>query len=1071
MKEKKPIGNFYQKVLFSLLMLIFVAGVLPAQTKPISGVVKDASGETIISASVKVKGTTVGTVTNVNGEFKLDVPAGAKTLVVSYIGMRTLEVEITTGKLSIILQEDATMLNEVVAIGYGTTRRKDITGSVSTVNSSVISSVPVSSVSEAISGKLAGVQVTATEGSPDAEIKIRVRGGGSITGDNKPLYIVDGFPVESINDIASSDIEDISVLKDASSTAIYGSRGANGVILVTTKKGKTGKISVNYNAFISAKKLAKKLDVLNVPDYVKWQYELAMLKDGNADSYESFFGSYNDVDLYNDVPSNDWQDIVFGRIGTTFNHNLTINGGSEVSKFSFNYSHITDKAIMQMSNFKRDNLSLKYGYEPVKNISLDFSTRYSSTQVNGGGANEQKEKSSADSRLRHAIIYTPIPLNGISSSSDDDTEIGSLFNPLKNIADNDRQQNRQNFNLNGSLAWTIFSGLKLKTEVGYDMYHTKDNRFYGLTTYYIKNNVPAANQGNPAAILLNSDKNSFRNTNTLNYDFKKLLNEDHSLNVMVGQEYIVTQSNDLTSTIVGYPDFFDSDNAFKLTTQGAALSIDNYFAPDNKLLSFFGRANYNYLDRYLFTATFRADGSSKFSEGNRWGYFPSAAVAWRMSSESFMEPTKKWLDDLKLRLSYGTAGNNDIPSGQMVQSYGSSVSSWINNYTSIWIPAKIMANSDLKWETTITRNIGLDFSLFNSKLNGSAEVYLNTTQDLLINFPVTGSGYDTQYRNMGETQNKGVELSLNWTAIDKKDFGLSFNGNIAFNKNKIISLGHMKDFGQSSGWASSEIGDDYWIAKGGSVGQMYGYVSDGRYEVSDFEKYDDATEKWILKSDVVDCSSVIGTIRPGSMKLKNLTEGDNVVNTTDRKVIGDANPIHTGGFSINARAYDFDLAANFNWSYGDNVYNANKVEYTSTSKYQYRNMISTMEDGSRWTNLKADGTISNDPAELAALNENSSLWSPYMSKYVFSDWAVEDGSFLRLSTLTIGYTLPATLTSKFKIDKLRFYVTGYNVFCLTNYSGFDPEVSTRRQTALTPNVDSSAYPKSRQIIVGLNLNF
>jgi hypothetical protein len=324
---------------------------------------------------------------------------------------------------------------------------------------------------------------------------------------------------------------------------------------------------------------------------------------------------------------------------------------------------------------------------------------------------------------------------------------------------------------------------------------------------------------------------------------------------------------------------------------------------------------------------------------------------------------------------------------------------------------------------------------------------------------------------MGETQNKGLEVTLNWKAIDKKNFSLNIGANIGFNKNKIVSLGLMDNFGQASGWASTEIGNDYWIATGQSVGAMYGYKSAGRYEVSDFEGYDASTNTWILKKGVPDATPVIGTIRPGSMKLMNLSGDDDIVDASDRTVIGNANPIHTGGFTLNGRVFNFDFNAIFNWSYGNDIYNANKIEYTSTSKYYARNMISTMADGKRWTNLLPDGTISNDPQQLEQMNANTTMWSPYMSRFVFSDWAVEDGSFLRLNALTLGYTLPSELTSKIKIKNLRIYATGYNVFCLTNYTGFDPEVSTRRNTPLTPGVDYSAYPKSRLLVFGLNLNF
>lgn len=1060
----------------STLFLSMLCLVTFAQGDQVSGVVKDATGEALIGANVLVKGTTNGTITDFDGKFSLSDVKSDDILVFSYIGCISQEIKVgNQKKFDVTLKDDSQALEEVVVIGYGTVKRKDLTGSVISVGADKLAAVPVASATEALTGKMAGVQITTTEGSPDAEMKIRVRGGGSITGDNTPLFIVDGFPVESISDIPASDIEDMTVLKDASSTAIYGSRGANGVILVTTKSGKEGKLSVSYNAYYSVKKIAKTLDVLSPYDYAKWQYELAgLIKENDMSSYTDYFGNYQDMDMYQNISGNDWQDQTFGRTGHAFNQSLNINGGSDKIKYAFGYSHMNDKAIMQGSSFKRDNFSLKLNSKPVKNVTLDFSVRYSDTDVKGGGANDVSSTYDSDKRLKYAVIYTPIPLENLNSesgSSDDD--LGNLYHPLTSISDNDRERERKNLNMAGSFAWEIFKNFRVKTELGYDDYREEDSRFWGLTTYYIKN-VPAKdNQGKPAMEIANTFRHKFRNTNTINYDFEKLLkNEDHHLTAMIGHEWIVTKSKKLTNTVHGFPESFTSQDAWKYSTQGTPYSIDNYLNPDDKLLSFFGRINYDYKSKYLLSATFRADGSSKFSDGNRWGYFPSAALAWRISSESFMEGTKSWLDDLKLRVSYGTAGNNNIPSGQMNLNYASSSTSWINGFNNYWAASKTMPNPDLKWETTITRNIGLDFTTLGGKLSGTLEAYLNTTKDLLIQFPVAGTGYDYQYRNMGKTQNSGFEASVNWIAVDKKNFGLSFSANIGFNKNKIKDLGIMDDFGAETYWASSEIGYDYWIAKGGAVGKMFGYRSAGRYEVSDFEGYDAASKKWILKDGVADASAVVGTLRPGMMKLANIDGSeDNKVTTADREIIGDANPVHTGGFSINARAYGFDLSANFNWSYGNDVYNANKVEFTQTGKYQYRNMVSDMADGKRWTNLNEDGTICNDPAKLAAMNANTTLWSPYTQRMIFSDWAVEDASFLRLNTLTLGYTLPNSLLSKVGIQNLRFYVTGYNLFCWTSYSGYDPEVSTVRKTNLTPGVDYSAYPKSRQFVVGLNLNF
>ena len=1058
------------------LLVALISLSVSAQNVTVKGTVKDKTGETVIGASVVEKGNTSnGTITDIDGNYTISVPANA-TIVFSYVGMTTQEASVK-GKtqIDIVMEDDAQALEEVVVIGYGAVKRKDLTGSVATVSSDVLAAVPVASATEALTGKMAGVQITTTEGSPDAEMKIRVRGGGSITGDNTPLFIVDGFPVESISDIPASDIEDITVLKDASSTAIYGSRGANGVILVTTKSGKEGKINVSYNAYYSWKKIAKTLDVLDPYDYAKWQYEQALLR-GNSyvEDYESYFGSYEDLDMYKNIPYNDWQDLTFGRTGNTFNHNLSITGGSEKIKYAFSYSHMNDKAIMEGSDYKRDNFNLKLNTKPVKNVTLDFSIRYSETNIGGGGANDVSSTYDSDKRLKYSVIYTPIPLENMDSSAgSSDDDLGNLYHPLTAISDNDRDQERKTLNMSGSFGWEIFKNFKFKTELGYDDYRNDDLRFYGLTTYYVKNVPSAENQNLPAIQIANTNRHKFRNTNTISYDFSDLFKGDsHHLNAMIGHEWIITKSSKLTNIVHGFPETFTAADAWKLTSMGPPFSIDNFYDPDDKLLSYFGRINYDYQSKYLLSATFRADGSSKFAAGNQWGYFPSAAVAWRVSSENFMEGTKEWLDDLKLRFSYGTAGNNNIPSGQMVQTYSNSATSWINGFSNYWAPSKTMANPDLKWETTITRNLGLDFTVLGGKLNGTIEAYLNTTTDLLIQFPVGGTGYDTQYRNMGKTENKGIEASINWTIVNKKDWGVSFNANIGFNKNTIKDLGMMNDFGAETYWASSEIGNDFWIAKGGSVGQMYGYRSDGRYEASDFVGYDAATDSWILKEGVVDASAVVGKIRPGSMKMKNIDGSeDNKVTTDDREIIGDANPLHTGGFGISAYAYGFDLSANFNWSFGNDVYNANKIEFTQTGKYQYRNMTSEMADGKRWTNLRADGTLSTDLEELAAMNANTTMWSPLTDRMIFSDWAVEDGSFLRLNTLTLGYTLPKSLLSKVKIQNLRFYVTGYNLFCLTSYTGYDPEVSTIRKTNLTPGVDYSAYPKSRQFVVGVNLNF
>lgn len=1076
-RKRKTKGFYLLKSSSLMLFILLVCSTnLNAQNFTVNGIVTaEDMGSPVPGASVLVKGTTNGTSTDFDGKYSLNVSGPDAILVFSYIGYATQEIKINGRKtINVVLIPSSESLNEVVVIGYGTSRKSDLTGSVVSIGGNDLKEQGISNVAETLTGRLAGVQVLSSEGSPDSEIQIRVRGAGSLTQDSAPLIIVDGFPVNSLSDISPTDIESLTVLKDASSTAIYGSRGANGVVIVTTKSGKEGKITVNFNTFYGVKQIANTIDVLSPQDYVKWQYEYALLDD-QPQTYEQYFGLYQDYDQYIGMQGNNWQKQIYGRTGEVNSRDLAIRGGSEKINFNFNYALYDEKAIMIGSDFKRSNLALALKSKASEKVDLSFTIRYSDTEVNGGGANEQDEVSSADARLRHSVGYSPIPLPGLTTTNTDEALSSYLVNPFVAVDDNQRRKLAENFNMLGSFSWEIIDNLKFKTDLGLNKRNDLDYRFYGRSTYYANNRPAAENQGLPALLIRDRKRESFRNANTLNYDFKNLISEDHGLKLLLGQEMIISKDNRVTSEIQGYPRDFAFDTTINLTTQGVPLSVDNFYSPEDKLLSFFGRVNYDYKNRYLFTATYRIDGSSKFLGDNRWGYFPSAAAAWKISEEEFLSDTG-WLDLLKLRLSYGQAGNNNIPAGQTVQNFESSTTSYLNGIDNYWSAANILANPDLKWETTVSQNLGLDYGLFNGIVSGTFDVYKNVTQDLLIRFPTPGTGYDSQYRNMGEIQNTGFEASLNISAIEKENYGLNVSLNIGVNKNRINSLGIMEDFGTNTNWASTQIGNDYFIQVGQSIGLMYGYQSDGRYEVSDFN-YDASSGEYTLIDGVADNSAVIGNVMPGSMKLRDISgpEGvpDGIVDVNDQKVIGNANPKHTGGIVLNARAYGFDLSAAFNWSVGNDIYNANKVEFnTSNQNGQYRNLSTIMADGTRWTNLNpTTGQLVTDPTELEALNANTTMWSPYMQNFVFSDWAVEDGSFLRLNTLTLGYTLPESALSHFGISKLRLYATANNVFIITNYSGLDPEVSTRRRTPLTPGVDYSPYPRSRQVVFGLNLNF
>ena len=1064
----------------SLVILGLFAGILAASAQQIKGVVSDVNGEPLIGVSVFVDGTTLGVSTGVDGDYSINVPdAKGKTLVFSMIGLATKEVVIGNSMtINVVLEEDANFLDETVVIGYATVKRRDLMGSVTSVGNEALTQVPVASVGEALTGKMAGVQVTTTEGDPDAEIKIRVRGGGSITQDASPLYIVDGFPVESISDIPASDIQSIDVLKDAFSTAIYGSRGANGVVLVTTKSGASGKISVSYNAYWGQKKMAN-ADAIQTGssyDFVQNQYELAVLRDKVEDDFVKVFGVFEDMDLYKNVQKNDWVKKVFGNTGSTFNHNLSVSGSSDKVKWTASYAHVGDHAIMLGSDYKRDNLTFKTQYKPIKQITVDINARYSRTEVLGAGSNSMNDKGSTSSngRLKHAVQYTPFPITGVATDSDLAEDYGDNAPPLKSVADNDNKRIRKNWTLNGAFTWHIIDNLNLKVEGGIDDYSQEDNRYYGLTTYYVGNN--ATIKGQPATSYNNAFRTKYRTTNTINYNFEEVLkNDDHKLDVLLGQEYILTKSNTLSSTIEGLPVFFDSQMAWNFMASGTPVASNNFYNPNEQLLSFFGRANYEFKGRYAVSATVRSDGSSKFEKGNQWGVFPSAAASWTISREDWMQNTSAWLDNLKLRYSYGTAGNNNIPANVSSLLFQANNTQWISMGNTWWgttsVGGKsIMPNPDITWETTVSHNIGLDYSFLKSRITGSFEVYHNTTNDLLIQFPVAGSGYDYQYRNLGSVQNRGFEASVNFVIVEKKNFGLTLGGNISLNQNKVTSLGGLDKIEATTEWASTEIGPDYIVTVGRPLGDMYGYISDGRYSVDEFTH---DGKSWVANEGTVNASDVLGKefFRPGAMKLKDMN-GDGKITVDDKTIIGNAQPLGVGGFNLSGYLYGIDFSANFNYVFGNNIYNANKIEFSHSRKYSNRNLLSSMNVENRWTNIDwTTGEEITDADRLAEINAGTTMWNPGVNKAVFSDWAVEDGSFLRLQSATIGYTLPEKVTMKIKMQKLRIYATGTNLFCLTKYSGYDPEVDTRRKTPLTPGVDCSAYPKSIGFVVGANITF
>ena len=1055
-------------------------GIVPEETGPmtpaldfkVSGKVTDEKDQGLPGVSILVKGGFQGTSTNSNGNFALDVPNEDAKLLFSYVGFQSQEIAVGKNTvINVILKEDDKTLEEVVVVGYGTVKRKDLTGSVSSVSGNTLKDIPVTSAAQAIVGRMPGVQVTQTDGSPDADIKIRIRGGGSITQDNSPLFLVDGFPVSNINDIAPTDIVSIDVLKDASSTAIYGARGANGVIIITTKSGRDGKGKVSYNMFYGQKQITKYFDVLNPYEYVYWQYEL---QNTNA-LFPTRFGDVKDMGLYKQMSGTNWQHKIFGNTGNSLSNNLAISGGNKVTKYNVSFTRNDENEVMVGSGFTRHNLTIRTNSQVNKWLNVDLNTRLSDLKIKGAGT-------SSNQLLAHAVQFRPT--NGLAdfvdpSLAEEDYDIGNssiTLDPLKQTLDDYRRQNSLTININGAFNVKLpVKNLTYRLEFGRQYGQRTSNRFQGINT------ATAINTGTqPLASVEKLDDQSYRVANLLTYAKTDFI-PGHNLNVMVGEEINYSKSNVITTSVKYLPKYIDAVSALSMMQLGMADPITTADNASVKVSSFFGRLNYDYKGRYLVSGTLRADGSSKFAPGKQWGYFPSAAFAWRISDEKFMSATRTYLDDLKFRLSYGASGNNRISDNawrktMSVRTGRLFIEGNEASPTAFLLPNGVLANPDLKWETTVTRNTGIDFALFKHRVTGSFELYKNTTRDLLISATIPSStGYTNQFQNIGQTSNRGMEITLDAVLIEKGDFRLSATFNIGFNKNRIDRLGEAKMWEQSSNWAGADgPTGDYLIKEGGKVGLMYGYKTDGNgmYSFDDFS-YENGNYK--LKDGVPNNSALIVTrwFRPGALKFVD-QNGDNVVEATnDKIVIGDANPKHTGGFNLTAQFKGLDFSAFFNWVYGNDIYNANKLNFTNYwGGRLYKNLLGMMDSESRFINIsKETGLVVNDPKELAEMNKNAKYWSAAMSRAPLHSWVIEDGSFLRLNNLTLGYSLPKTLLSKLKLEQLRVYVTGYNLAIWTKYSGYDPEVDSIRSTALTPGMDYNAYPRSRSYNVGLNLTF
>lgn len=1059
-----------------------------AQQRTVSGqVTRENSTEALPGVTVSVKGAKTSTATNNTGNFTITVPGNDAVLVFTSVGYTRKEVTVgSSTNLEVTLAEDASTLNDVVVIGYQSVLRKNLLASVSSVGAKDLKDIPINSAAEALNGRLAGVTAITSEGSPDAQIIIRVRGGMSITGDNSPLFIIDGVQVENgLNTISPQDIQSIDVLKDAAATAIYGARGANGVIVITTKSGKPGKLVVSYNGYVGVKNLPKTLKVLSPYDYVFYQSERYRGSSTDSTTFAKNFGTtWDTLANYMNVTPLNWQDEVFGRTGITTTHNISASGGNNKITYNFGYTFNDDKAIVINSNYKRHLLNLKADYKITKNLKVGISTRYTHQDVYGAGVSS--DQGSSYNRLRNAVKYRPYLSPGQDIMALDpvvDPNVGNglfLVNPLLLANAEYQKKTTDAYNVTANASYNITKNLTFRSIFGYDQ-NDFINRVYSDSVTPLS--IRAGGQ-KPIAELDTINTKTLTNSNVLTYSVKGFKGK-HDFDFLVGEETYDLRTETRNDLFQNYPNFTSYTDAFKQTGLGvSSASYPKFRQTRYTSLSFFSRVNYSFLDRYLFSFNIRADAASKFISGKQWGYFPAGSFAWRVKKEKFLEDVK-FISDLKFRAGFGTVGNDRIADYLFVPTFNNSSFYYgINNQLVTAYTSTSLVNQDLQWESTINRNYGVDISLFNNRIDLSFDVYNNSSNHLLLNVPIASTyGYSTQIQNVGATSNKGVELQLNAIILKKSNnnsFSWTANFNISTNKNKVVALGpNQQSFFPAASWGVSGQPADYIIRIGDPVGSIYGLVTDGFYKVSDFN-YNTATSVYTLKSGVPTNVGIIGPVQPGSIKFKDLN-GDGVIDLDhDRTIIGNPNAKFTGGLNQQFTYKQWDVSVFVNFSVGNDIYNANKIEFTN-GYTNNANMLAIMEG--RWKVVTATGqtaqfvnsanqVVGIAPDQLAALNANATIWQPLKSTGAFypSSWAIEDGSFLRLNNVTIGYSLPVKNLVGLKMSKLRFYVTSNNLAVFTNYSGYDPEVSVRN-SPLTPGLDYSAYPKSRSFIFGINATF
>lgn len=1045
---------------FLLVLTIFCFTALPTYAQNgilVSGTVKDAKGSPLQGVTISLKASNKNALTDAEGRFKIQVPNSNAILVFSFVGHETTEKTVGSKPiLDIIMKESASSLDDVVVIGYGTTTRRNLITSTAKANVEDMKKAPVPAVDQMLGGRIAGVNVVSSDGQPGAAATITIR-GSSVTQEASPLFVVDGFPVENldINSINPNDIESLEVLKDPSSVAIYGSRGANGVILISTRKGKVGPPKVTYNFAIGSQKVTKKIPMMEPYEFVKLQLELDSINSTPAVPSNRFRQIYLDptkgIDLeyYKTAKGYDWQDLLM-QSGLTQNHSLNVNGGNQDTRYSFSGGYFDQTGTIINTGMKRFDGRFSLDQRMGKNLRAGISASYANTTsygtvaVNGstGGVVQGMWQYRPTTGLGNQDVANNLIdsvalqdfLNGTATTSLGD----NLVNPLLQAQNEYRKTISNTAYINAYLEYSFLSDFKFKVSGGYTSTNLRLDQFFNSQTQQgnlFKNaagSIPNVNGINGS--VNTSLAQTLSTSNTLSYT--KKINGKHKIDAIAGFEYQYAKQDGTGFRTINIPQATEYLGILSMNV--GTPNATSLAGTRNQSYSFFGRANYNFDDKYYFMATLRADGSSKFAPGKQWGYFPSIAAAWTFTEEKFLKKTNSILNYGKLRMSYGSTGNNRVGDFSYLSQFGNVQTSagyaWNNNNVGGIVPF-FYGNDALTWETATGLDLGLNLEFLKGRISAEAVYYTKDTKNFLLGVRLPFSagypnGANSQYQNVGRLSNSGFEFTINTVNIKKKNFSWITSFNIAFNTSKIKEFYSGLESIQT-GWSLTGSATA-WLAKvGGPISQFYGYQWGGVYQYDDFNKLANGT--YALKNGVPAYAS---NVQPGDPKYQDIN-GDGLVDASDQTTLGSPLPIHTGGFNNNLNYKNWSLNIFFQWSYGNQILNANRIVFESNGGYSL-NYNQFASYANRWTPTNPTNDI---PRARYNLKGDAGSANPRPSSRV-----IEDGTFLRLKTIALGYNIPGAWVKKAGISNVRLNLSAQNIFTWTKYTGMDPEVSTFRSS-------------------------